>query len=68
MGALKEIFDSSDQFSSILEEIEKRNQNNVKRYNALLGKYQDVLKTFEDFEKILDDIRVLDNEMKDILI
>jgi len=68
MGALKEIFDSSDQFVSILDEIQSRITKNEKKYKLLLDKYENVLKTFEEFEKILNDIKLLDNELKGILI
>ncbi len=68
MNALKEIFDSSDQFSSILEEIQNRITKNEKKYRLLLGKYESVIKTFEEFEKILEDIKNFDKEIKDILI
>lgn len=68
MTALKEIFDSSDKFVNSLEEIQSRLAKNEKKYKHLQDKYDDVLKTFEEFEKVLTDIKLLDDEVKDIFI
>ena len=66
--AIKEIFDSSDQFNNLLENLKVQITKNEENLLKLYNKYSDTLSTFSEFETILKEIDLLDNEFKNLLI
>lgn len=66
--AIKEIFDNSDQFNTLLESLQSKIKQNEKSLTELYSKYNDTLKIFTEFEAVLKEINSLDNDFKNLLI
>jgi hypothetical protein len=68
LKAIKEIHDNSDQFDSMLNNMNTTVENNEKLFMELLNQYEETLKTFEEFQKILKELKELDDRMKFLMI
>lgn len=66
--AIKEIFDSSDQFNNLLENLKVQISKNEESLQKLYNKYSETLGYFGEFEGVLKEIDALDNEFKQLLI
>ena len=66
--AIKEIHDNSDQFDNLLGNLNETVENNQKKFLNLLNQYEDTVKTFEEFQKILNEVKQLDDRMKTLMI
>ncbi len=68
LKAIKEIYDNSDQFSNMLQNLTNAIEKNEQKFQDLLKQYDDTLKAFEDFDVVLKDISEVDKEFKKILV
>jgi hypothetical protein len=66
--AIKEIHDNSDQFDNMLMNLNETVEINEKSFINLLNQYEDTVKTFEEFQKILDEVKQLDERMNILMI
>ena len=65
---LMPIIYNSDQFDNMLRSLNETVEINEKSFINLLNQYEETVKTFEEFQKILDEIKQLDERMKILMI
>lgn len=68
LKAVKEIYDSSDQFNSLLDNLSKSLTRNEEKFQNLLKQYEETLKSFDQLEVVLKDLTVIDDQIKTKLI
>jgi hypothetical protein len=68
MKAIKEIYDSSDQFNSLLEQTTKLLLQNEEKFNKLLKQYEETLAVFEGFNEVLHELAEIEKFFNSSLI
>jgi hypothetical protein len=68
LRAIKEVYDNSDQFTAMLKNLQDTLTKNENRFQALVKKYEEVLKDFEEFDLVLKQLEELDQLIKKKLI
>ena len=65
--AIKSIHEQSDKYAGLLDSLTKTIESTEQKYKELLNLYDETLKNLEEFETIMQEMNVLDNEMKELL-
>ena len=68
LKAIKEIYDSSDQFTNLLQNLSTALARNEEKFQKLIQQYEDTLKTFEELDGVLKEMQEIDNLFKHNLI
>lgn len=63
--AIKSIHEQSDQFTSLISLLNDSIIKTERKYKELLVAYEDVFKKFEEYEKIIEEVSVIDKTIKE---
>lgn len=64
LKVIKNVCSSSDQFNDSVYELDKLIKNNESQMKVLTDKYKDTLEAFEGLDKILNELKEIDNKIK----
>jgi hypothetical protein len=68
LKSIKEIYDNSDKFNDMLNNLTNAINQNEERLQNLLQQYEDTLKSFEEFDGVIKELNEIDNIFNKILI
>jgi hypothetical protein len=68
LKAIKKIYDSSDQFQNLLNNLQDSIKDNEDKYAKMIREYEATIHSFEDLNSILKDLNEIDSEIKNRLV
>lgn len=68
LKAIKEIYDNSDQFANMLNNLTNLITKNEERFQNLIKNYDETLQMFTEFDNVFKEITEIDETFKKILV